>query len=191
MSTFFYWAARLEAAMPLYSDDVRISKFNIRWHNGQENQWPHSVCRQALYQDYERWFKEVYAPQFDRLRIYSDYPELRPQPDQQLVFFATMSPWLYILGKENMERSYSVDVERSYEGEWYKTKSRRYFIRLAPWIDHARAFYVTTGHPIRVAALEALGRDRNEAQELLSISIYDQLEKLEERRVKLRAMVVR
>jgi len=143
MSVMLYWQERLEAQNPLYSESLRIDKVNVRPMHGMDPKasWPRAISRSALYEDYCRWHKD----QFLQLYRGIAWSGPMPKPAEELIFFSTMSPWLYVVGKDEQVRTYLVPHSEKYEGEWVHCKKNRYFIRLLDWQYHAVQFELTTG----------------------------------------------
>lgn len=145
MSVTMYWKERLAAHNPVYCDALRIDKLTVKKRPGQLDDWPHSVARSTLFDDYVAWHNEVYLSGYREADYYKQHPERLPQPVDELTFFSTMSPWLYIVGKKQQVRTYMVPHRYRYEDEWVEGKKNTYFVRLCEWQHHAAAFELNTG----------------------------------------------
>lgn len=149
MSVQLYWKERLQAQNPLFKETLRVSGVTIRPHAGidPKAQWPRAVNRHTLYVDYINWHEEVYLAGFRDSEYFKD-PERLPKPAEELVFFNTMYPWLYLVGKKQQVRTYLVDHEFLYEGQWHTGKKHTYFVRLCAWEHHVALYELLTGHSI-------------------------------------------
>lgn len=154
MSAVLYWKERLEDAQPLRDEALRVEGFNVK-NPSATNTWPRAVARQALYQDYLKWFEEIYLLSFKTVGYYQDFPEQMPKPLDELGFFATMGPFLYVVGKDKQVRNYSVKVQKPYQGRYVQVKTGRYFVRLCEHKAHCAAFELNTG--IELTLLKLIG----------------------------------
>lgn len=143
MSVVQYWRERLAAKVPLHSTHW-VSGTDYKPHRAQDRigSWPHSVCRDVLYRDYCLWHHEVFLSPYRKSDFFAD---VMPEPADSFTFFTTMSPWLYIAGKEVQVRNYSVWVEKDHEGRRVAGKKWRYFVRLCLWETHCTAFEMISG----------------------------------------------
>ena len=142
-----YWRERLVGHNPLRSEKLREPLFNIRLHRNQEGGWPRAVARQALVQDYVEWFKDVYLRSYDT-PYYVENPDRKPQHANDLEFFSTMAPFLYVVGREIQTRGYLVKIRERYQGEWITVSRRRNFVRLCTWEEHVAAFQMQVGEQL-------------------------------------------
>lgn len=145
MSAILYWQGRLIERQPIWHAPLRIEGDVIRSHRKENDTWPHAICRSAMYADYLEWFKRVYLPPFEGQPYYANSPDRLPEPADELNFYVTLSPWVYLLGKKAHVRMRNVSHRVCVEGRWIETKASRYFVRLCEWEDHVAAFELKTG----------------------------------------------
>lgn len=146
MAVVLYWKERLAARNPLRLEALRIVGFNVKPRRDRmEDPWPHSVAKQAMFEDYLVWFDQVYLPPFQEAEFYQDFPDQLPKPADQLEFFTTMSPFVHVLGRKQQTRSYFVPKVTGHEGRWITVKVYRNFVRLCEWEDHVAQFELLTG----------------------------------------------
>ena len=150
MSAVLYWKERLESAQPLRDEALRVPGYNVR-NPSVSQTWPRAIARQALYQDYQKWFDEEYLTAFRDVGYYQDFPQHMPKPLDELGFFATMGPFLYIVGRDKQVRNYTVKVQKPYQGRLVEVKTGRYFVRLCEHKAHCAAFELNTGIELAVA----------------------------------------
>lgn len=143
MAVILYWRERLQARRPIYCDRLAVEKLNLRTIVGDT--WPRAVAKQALFEDYQIWFEEVYLPPYRDTGFYQDMPDQLPKPATSLEFFTTMSPLLHLIARDKQTRSYKVDKQVQHMGEWVTVKSHRNFVRLCEWKEHVAAFELQTG----------------------------------------------
>jgi hypothetical protein len=149
MSVLMYWKERLVAKNPLFSEAKRLEKIHVKHRRSDmDNPWPHSVARSALFEDYLIWHEEAYLVPFRAVDYYQSNPDRLPAPADELGFFSTIAPWLYLVGKKQQVRTYLVPVQEFYDGEWYETKKNKYFVRLCTWEQHVAGFEMITGVPL-------------------------------------------
>lgn len=144
MSVQIYWKERLAAGSPTLfykaeGIDVKHRKDRM------EEDWPHSVSRSSLFDDYKRWHDEVYLAPYKQFEFYQINPEQMPSPADQLNFFTTMAPWLYIVSKQQQTRNYACDTQVQVGGVWITQSKGRYFVRLAELKFHRAYFENITG----------------------------------------------
>lgn len=135
-----WWKERLEARCPVSPLFLIDGYYKARNHDT----WPIRIARSQLYNDYLAWYNSYAQRTYDS-PYYKAYPEKIPKYASETVFFSTMAPWIYVLGKDKMVRNYFVKTRVQYEGRWVDTKVRRYFIRLGTYEEHATAFQLETG----------------------------------------------
>lgn len=144
MSVQIYWKERLAAGCPTYM--YRIEGTDVKHRKDRmEDLWPHSVARSSLFDDYLRWHNDVYLTPYRDFEYYRDRPEAMPQPADQLTFFTTMSPWLYIISKKDQIRNYPHETSVQVNGVWQTQSKGRYFVRLAELKFHVAYFEQHTG----------------------------------------------
>lgn len=148
MSVVQFWRERLAAKRPLYSEGWQAKTDYKPRYKDPNNPWPHSVCRTVLYQDYLYWHEDRFVKPYVGVAFFEASPDSVPKPADELTFYVTMAPWLYLLGKDIQQRSYLVPYRIMYEGAWRQGKKRRYFVRLCYWETHVAAFEMYTGVPI-------------------------------------------
>lgn len=159
MSTITYWAGRLRDEFPLYDAALRKPKITYKpYLNEPYRRWPRAVCRSDLYHDYVSWYNNEVKPVYQAMPVYQENPQAIPPADAEFIFFATMSPWLYVMGKKRQVKSYYVDQQEHVDGSWVNTKVRRYFIRLGSYQEHLDAFESITG--LKVSQVVPLDIDR-------------------------------
>lgn len=142
-----WWRERLDARVPL-SATFMIEGYNYKAREGaNQDPWPVRVARQALYLDYQSWYIKTILPQYNT-PYYRDHPEKIPLYASELVFFSTMTPYLYIYDKETQVKNYHVKESRKFEGKWVTVKVRRYFIKLGSFQEHLEAFKRETGQTL-------------------------------------------
>lgn len=145
MSILQYWRERLAARDPLYSPSFKAREdYKVR-QDRPDDKWPHSVCRAVMYQDYLFWHQDVFLNAYRGVPFFDISPEEMPQPEDDLTFFCTMSPFMYLISKDVQVRNYRVPYQYRFEGRWIKGKRLRYFIRLCEWETHVAAFEMYTG----------------------------------------------
>lgn len=137
MSVLLWWRERLDARFPL-NEKFKIEPFNFKQREGAiPDQWPGRVARRALYESYCDWVD---------LQNVKTWPGTEPEdtrrakPVNELTFFTTLSPCLYVNGRKRMLKNYKVKKSVPFEGGYQTTKVRRYFIRLGEWQEHVDAF---------------------------------------------------
>jgi hypothetical protein len=146
MSAMLYWKERLLTGMPFYASKMYVEGLNYKPNRKDPTSpWPHSVARSAFYADYCIWHNEAYLPQFKDQPHYKEYPEDLPMMADELGFFATIAPWLYVVGKSRQVRSYAVTERVHQDGEWHEARRKRYFVRLCSREVHVAAFELFTG----------------------------------------------
>lgn len=148
MAVVLYWNQRLAERNPLRDPELRIEGVNIKSRE-VEDSWPRAVAKQAQYMDYLKWFDEEYLPSFASVDYYRDFPDQLPKPANELEFFTTIAPFMYVVGRKQQVRSYAVKQQQTYEGEWMTIKKTRNFTRLCEWEEHVAAFVVQTGIEIK------------------------------------------
>lgn len=156
MSVVQYWKERLEAQNPLYDTALRIPQVNVRPNPGMDPRasWPRAVARSALYQDYITWFKECYLKPFKETPYYAERPSRLPKPVSELIFFSTIAPWIYVVGKKEQARTYLVPTQMKFEDRWVSGKKNSYFARLLEWRHHVAAFELDTGIQVEGSPVE-------------------------------------
>lgn len=148
MSVLMYWRDRLKAKQPFYCPSLRKEQVTYKPNRQDENNtWPHSVHRETMYEDYLAWYGEEYLKPYVESGYYADCPDQLPQAVNELGFFTTIAPWVYIVGRKEQVRAYKVKGQDHYEGEWYETYKNKYFVRLCTWEQHIAAFELDTGIP--------------------------------------------
>ena len=156
MASLIWWKERLREGSPLWSEALRLDRINLR--KPMERDWPSAVARGALYQDYENWFNiEFLSPYKDARTEKLDLPK----PDDQLTFFATLGPVIYLAGKEKQVKVCQVPVPAHHEGRWVTVKKSRYFIRLFSLDTHIAAYETVTGNRVHTPS-EAFNKQRAE-----------------------------
>lgn len=136
-----WWHDRLKARFPL-RDQFKIAPQNYKPKDGAgPDVWPGRVARYTLYDDYRGWFAEQNAILWPHLE-----EDQRPKCPNELAFFTTLGPYLYVRDKNQMTRTYFVSMPVLFEGKTRMVKKRRYFIRLAPYEEHVDAYLRQTGH---------------------------------------------
>lgn len=139
MSIQLYWKERLAAGAPTqFFKEEGIDVKHRKDRMGEA--WPHSVARSSLFDDYQRWHDRVYLAPYREIEYYQRRPEAMPQPADQLGFFTTIAPWIYIVGKKEQIRNYPCDVQVRVGGIWMTQSKGRYFVRLAE-LKYHRAFF--------------------------------------------------
>lgn len=127
-----YWRSRLNAESLFYRKPVRHG-FD---YCGRER-WPDWVSRKALWDDYNAWFSEQYAPTADRL------PMSEPSdPGSVEQFFDALKPYLYDRHTPATASSLPVTVQEFHRGKWLPVVVRRRFIRVPPLEDAERLYSV-------------------------------------------------
>jgi len=156
MSAALYWKERLLTGLPFASSEMYIEGLNFKPNRKDaKSPWPHSLARSAMYSDYCRWHRASYLPDFQDEPYYVEHPEDLPSPADELGFFSTLGPWLYVVGKSRQVRSYAV-VERVFQaGEWHDVRRKRYFVRLCGIEVHRAAFELYTGSELCGASPDA------------------------------------
>lgn len=145
MSVQIWWQERLTQRCPVASQKIREDGYSLRPRRGSEDTWPHAVSRSALFDDYVEWHQDTYLGAYREVEYYRENPDRMPHPADELTFFSTIAPWLYIVGKKQQVRSYMVPKMELYEGRWYEVKTARYFVRLLEHEAHEAAFLIATG----------------------------------------------
>lgn len=140
-SVIMWWRERLVARFPV-SDAFKQEPFNYKSRDGAALElWPARVARQALWKDYGLWadgqLKAAWSEMTTEERV--------AQVPNELHFFSTLAPYLYVDNKRRMVKNYSVKTFVLFEGNQVEVRKRRYFVRLAPWKDHMEAFLRQTG----------------------------------------------
>jgi hypothetical protein len=149
MAVVLYWKERLAARCPIRAPGLLVEGFGYRKRQDRpDDPWFKSVARQTLLLDYQAWFTEVYLPPFASVQYYQDFPDQLPVAADDLAFFTTIAPFIYIVGKKQQTRSYLVDKREPYQGRWIEIKSYRNFVRLCEWEDHVAAFRLQTGQEV-------------------------------------------
>lgn len=144
MSVIVYWQERLRAGRPFFSNKVWEEPNNTRGKPADGATWPRAVARSALFDDYTIWHQDEYLQPYREAEYYAANPDRMPQPVDELAFYATIAPWLYIVDKNRQVRTYLVPVQVFYEDRWVETKKNRYFIRLCAREAHEAAFEIAT-----------------------------------------------
>lgn len=135
MSVTIYWKERLVAEHPFWSDGHRAERLHLRSLAGDAGAWPYAVARSTMYEDYKCWHYFQYCVP------YTEHCDDIPSPVDEMGFFAATAPWLYVIGRKQQVRTYSV-------GE-----CNRYFIRLSEWEVHVAAFELNSGLRIAVPSV--------------------------------------
>jgi hypothetical protein len=149
MAVVAYWLQRLRDRRPLWSPGLNLPGQTFRpFRDRPEDSWPQAVSKQALFQDYQLWFTDVYLPPFQASGFYQDVPEALPKPATDLDFFVIMSPMIHLVGRAQQTRSHIVPLREMHQGEWYTVKRRKNFVRLCSWQEHVAAFELQTGLPV-------------------------------------------
>lgn len=151
MSVVVYWKERLAAGRPFYSESIWDESNNTRGKPTDGGAWPRAVARSALFDDYTVWHQDEYLKPYREAEYFADNPERMPQPVDELTFYATIAPWLYIVDKSRQVRTYLVPVRQFYEDRWVDTKKNRYFVRLCALKAHEAAFEIATALSPRAA----------------------------------------
>lgn len=144
MSAALYWKGRLIEGRPFYSDAMYVENVTFKPSRSGDI-WPHSVNRIALYDDYCIWFRQAYLPEFQSQEHYTKFPEDLPRRADELNFFATIGPWVYVVGKQQQVRSYVVMEKEHQDGAWFEVRKKRYFIRFCSIEAHRAAFQLFAG----------------------------------------------
>lgn len=147
MSVVIYWQERLKARRPFYSQKIWDEPNNTRGKPADGSTWPRAIARSALFDDYTLWHQDEYLRPYREAEYYVANPDRIPQPVDELTFYATMGPWLYIVDKQRQVRTYLVPVQQFYEDHWIEVKKNRYFIRLCEHTAHEAAFEIATALP--------------------------------------------
>lgn len=170
MSVLIYWQERLQDRKPLYSDSIAIPGFNVKAREGDS--WPASVARSALLEDYLLWHEEKLLEPYRQSPMYADHPAMMPKPVDEMGFYNSLAPLIYVIGKHQQVRNYKVTIQRQFEGKWQSGTQRRYFVRLATWEEHVASFELQTGIEVHgnviyldVAKAQMLMKARTEWQE--------------------------
>lgn len=142
-----WWRERLRARCPLSASFMidQFDGYNFKRRTGEgADIWPARVARQALYQDYQSWHENMVKAAFTS----SGQDRDGPLYASELVFYNTMSPFLYIHDKKAMVKNYHVKEQQLFEGRWIKVQVRRYFIILGEYQEHLEAFARETGSKV-------------------------------------------
>ena len=152
MSIQIWWRERLVEKNPLGHESLRIPRINLRGHSGPniDPGWPRAVARSALYTDYKLWFDQIFLAPYRETPYYQQNESRLPAPVPEVVFFSTMTPWLYIVGKKEQVRTYMVPFNRRHKDGFIMGKKNTYFVRLCGWVYHVAAFEQNTGTEIGV-----------------------------------------
>lgn len=151
MATTLYWKERLTEGCIFYAGSSYILGNTYKAHKkGGDDTWPHAVARSTLYEDYCIWHREAYLPQFVNMPHYLEHPEDLPVRADELGFYATLGPWLYVVGKARQVRSYAVQERVFQLGAWHEVRRKRNFVRLCSIEVHRAAFQLYTGQDFRV-----------------------------------------
>lgn len=166
MSATLYWKSRLTDGDIFFTEASRIVGSTVKPHkNKSDLKWPYAVARSAIYEDYCVWHRLAYLPTFADVEHYKNFPEDLPERADELGFFSTIGPWLYMVGKQRQVRSYSVDEPVHQFGAWHEAKKKRYFVRLCSLAAHRAAFALYTGSVVETQVSdEELIRVVTEAQ---------------------------
>jgi hypothetical protein len=144
MSVQLYWKERLAAGAP--TQFYKAEGVDVKHRKDRmEEDWPHSVARSSMMDDYLRWHDQIYLAPFKEVEYYQSHPEALPAPADQLTFSTTISPWLYIISKQQQVRNYPCDHQVQVNGVWMTQAKGRYFVRLAQLKFHVAAFENLTG----------------------------------------------
>ena len=128
MAITIWWHQRLAQGFPLWGDPAKLDSLDVRRHKGAElSDWPRAVLRGALYENYRLWYKTHWR------EMYEGFPT--PPMISELVFYAAMHPWLYVVGKKEQVRYYPVSGE----------EKSRYYVRLCELRHHRAVFNMSTG----------------------------------------------
>lgn len=144
MSVLKYWQERLIDGKPYHSDFFMKDSLSIRYHK-DPNDWPFAVARSSMYKDYLVWYQNKFIPLYEQTEYYQRNPEMIPHAADEQTFYTTISPWLYVVGKDKQVRSYRVSVPEQYNDATILVKRYVYFVRLADLETHKMAFELDTG----------------------------------------------
>lgn len=149
MSAALYWKERLQEGAIFYSKALYEGPHTFKTNPKRGSaEWPYAVNRISLYDDYCVWFHQRYLPQFKDEPYYRSYPEDLPERADELGFFATIGPWLYVVGKNRQVRNYSVPVVVTQDGCRVTVNRKKYFVRLCSLAVHRAAYELFTGTPL-------------------------------------------
>lgn len=141
-----WWKERLVDRHPIGCEALRMEGYNLKTARTETTDpWPRAVARQALFEDYKIWFEDSYLPPYKTAGYYADFPDNLPRPTDELGFFTTIAPFLYIVGKKQQVRAYYVPQKQLYEDRYVTIKVNRYFVRLCEWEAHIAQFELLTG----------------------------------------------
>lgn len=154
MGVIPYWRERLKDHHPLALEALRVEGYNVRKRTDIESTWPRAVAKQALLADYKAWYDRVFLPPFLDTGFYQDCPDQLPKRPNEFEFFATLSPFIHIVGRAQQTRAYHVPEQRQHQGEWVTVKVHRNFVRLCEWDEHAATFELLTGFRVYETPLD-------------------------------------
>jgi hypothetical protein len=139
MSVHTYWKERLAEGCPTMF--YRQEGIDVKHRaDRMADLWPHSVCRASLLDDYGKWHDQVFLEPYRKFEYYRNNPDALPKPADQLAFFTTLAPWIYVVGKKQQTRNYTCDVQELSNGQYITVQKGRYFVRLAELRFHIAAF---------------------------------------------------
>lgn len=178
MSVLQYWQRRLVEKNPIYSEAFRIDKVGYRENiEDPTSTWPRAVARAILFDDYVAWFTDVYLEPYRKSDQYKDFPEIMPRPCDELTFYSTISPWVYIVGKKQQVRTYLVPTRVHHKGDWRNLKINKYFIRLCAWEAHVAAFELNVGIDIGMIRTDTYYLDRHQVVANAITKMQNQIDK--------------
>lgn len=164
MTVALWWKSRLEAGDPIRSPRFRLAGYDVKERaviHPTAHKWPKAVARQALYADYLCWHDEVYLLPLRDVPFFQDFPERLPEPANELRFFTTLLPFMYVFDRSYHNRNYMVQTSRQFEGRWITVKANRYFYRLVEWEAHVAAYKLETG--TEISAIPSTLNEREQA----------------------------
>ena len=187
MSVIEYWKSRLKSRDPFFSKSLRLPRVNYKDHRPfTGDTWPRAIVRQAMFADYLAWHEDAFLAPYRNMPFYEDREDKLPKAVDELAFFTTMAPWVYIVGKKQQVRAYAVPTQKWHESEWVKCKVNKYFIRLCEWEDHVAVFELLTG--LRVSE-DAVFFDVERAKRVSEV-VEAHLERIKNNREKLNPSMV-
>ncbi len=145
MSVHEYWRQRLAEGRPFYNKDFMTDPLCTRRATDDEDDWPKAICRSRLYQDYLIWHQMVVVPVFEKTPYYQSNPEAIPKPVEEYVFYTTLAPYLYVIGKKEQVSNYRVNVPEQFNERTIVIKKFVYFVRLSSLRIHTMAFELHSG----------------------------------------------
>lgn len=160
MSVQQYWKERLLNGTPFYNEEYYNDSACCRKPSDKKVKWPKAICRSKLYLDYVVWHQAEIVPQYSELEYYKSFPEAIPQPVDEYVFYNTLSPWIYVVGKDKQVSNYRIAMQEMFNGHPITVKRYVYFVKLASLQAHTLAFELNSGMTVHGDAVAMTNIER-------------------------------